>query len=298
LGSGFCVDEAHSIKNPATQRYKHLYKLARQSKYRLLLTGTPLQNNLGELWALLNFLMPNLLSSFATFKRLFSDLSNGQQQEDDEEGDDPSSLAESKLVQRMKGVLSPFLLRRLKSEVSKELSPKQEFVEKCGMAEHQKLKYVDLVQQSKTMWEKYQTARANGGELLLQKETLSTLHDDEENDPSSSSPSSFSRKKKHRSGTMMSNILIQLCKVCFSLWTLSLTLLSHLRSVDVQHTFVVSTSFHGQSGEGDGEGACEGQRTVGELDDGRDSGHFEKLQRFPTSSTLCGIQLLVLSQTH
>ncbi len=60
------LDEAHHIKNFETKRWQTLLSL--QSKRRLLLTGTPLQNNLMELWSLMHFLMPKIFQSHAQFK--------------------------------------------------------------------------------------------------------------------------------------------------------------------------------------------------------------------------------------
>ena len=63
------VDEAHKIKNEESQISKRLRQL--DSRYRLLLTGTPLQNNLHELWSLLNFLLPEIFSSADAFDEMF-----------------------------------------------------------------------------------------------------------------------------------------------------------------------------------------------------------------------------------
>ena len=82
-----------------------------QSSNRLLLTGTPLQNNLHELWALLNFLLPDLFASSDDFDSWFNTSSLS--------GDDS-------LVKRLHAILRPFLLRRIKSEVEKGLPPKKE----------------------------------------------------------------------------------------------------------------------------------------------------------------------------
>ncbi len=68
------VDEAHKIKNEESQISKKLRQL--DTRYRLLLTGTPLQNNLHELWALLNFLLPEVFTSSEEFDEWF-DLSGG-----------------------------------------------------------------------------------------------------------------------------------------------------------------------------------------------------------------------------
>ena len=75
-----------------------------KSNYRLLITGTPLQNNLHELWALLNFLLPEVFKNAQDFDEWF------QIDGDDEQGE---------VVQQLHKVLRPFLLRRLKSEVER-----------------------------------------------------------------------------------------------------------------------------------------------------------------------------------
>jgi len=64
------VDEAHKLKNEDSQISKRLRQL--DSRYRLLLTGTPLQNNLHELWSLLNFLLPEIFSSSDDFDEWFN----------------------------------------------------------------------------------------------------------------------------------------------------------------------------------------------------------------------------------
>jgi SWI/SNF-related matrix-associated actin-dependent regulator of chromatin subfamily A member 5 len=82
-----------------------------KTQNRLLLTGTPLQNNLHELWALLNFLLPDVFSSSEDFDEWFNT---------------NTCLGDDSLVARLHGVLKPFLLRRLKADVEKSLLPKIE----------------------------------------------------------------------------------------------------------------------------------------------------------------------------
>jgi len=103
------IDEAHRIKNEKSK----LSEIVREFRTanRLLLTGTPLQNNLHELWALLNFLLPEVFTSSEDFDEWFNS---------------SSCLEDNDLVKRLHSVLRPFLLRRLKSEVEKRLLPKKE----------------------------------------------------------------------------------------------------------------------------------------------------------------------------
>ena len=79
------------------------------SLHRLLITGTPLQNNLHELWALLNFLLPDLFTSSEEFDDMFRT-------------DDVTEKAD--MLQQLHRVLRPFMLRRVKKDVAKDLPPK------------------------------------------------------------------------------------------------------------------------------------------------------------------------------
>nr|XP_004508305.1 ISWI chromatin-remodeling complex ATPase CHR11-like isoform X1 [Cicer arietinum] len=123
------IDEAHRIKNENSLLSKtmRLYN----TNYRLLITGTPLQNNLHELWSLLNFLLPEIFSSAETFDEWFQISGENDQQE---------------VVQQLHKVLRPFLLRRLKSDVEKGLPPKKETILKVGMSQMQKQYYKALLQ--------------------------------------------------------------------------------------------------------------------------------------------------------
>lgn len=109
------VDEGHRIKNMNCKLIKELKRL--DTANRLLLTGTPLQNKLAELWSLLNFLLPDVFTDLSLFQEWFDDI-----------GDTSSLSSNSELVASLHSILRPFLLRRLKTDVEYELPPKREYV--------------------------------------------------------------------------------------------------------------------------------------------------------------------------
>lgn len=134
------LDEAQNIKNFKSQRWQLLLNF--QTEQRLLLTGTPLQNNLMELWSLMHFLMPNVFQSHREFKEWFSNPMTGMI-----EGN--SEYNES-IIKRLHKVLRPFLLRRLKSEVEKQMPKKYEHVIMCRLSNRQRFLYDDFMSRAKT----------------------------------------------------------------------------------------------------------------------------------------------------
>ncbi|XP_017490959.1 PREDICTED: chromatin-remodeling complex ATPase chain Iswi-like [Rhagoletis zephyria] len=122
------IDEAHRIKNEKSKLSEIIREF--KSTNRLLLTGTPLQNNLHELWALLNFLLPDVFNSSEDFDSWFNT---------------NSCLGDKSLVERLHYVLRPFLLRRLKSEVEKKLPPKIETKIYVGLSRMQREWYTKIL---------------------------------------------------------------------------------------------------------------------------------------------------------
>ncbi|KAF7303328.1 SNF2 family helicase ATPase [Mycena kentingensis (nom. inval.)] len=111
------LDEAQNIKNSSSVRWKTL--LGFHCRNRLLLTGTPIQNSMQELWALLHFIMPSLFDSHDEFNEWFSkDIENAAENKG-------SKLNEHQL-RRLHMILKPFMLRRVKRHVQNELSEKIE----------------------------------------------------------------------------------------------------------------------------------------------------------------------------
>lgn len=127
------LDEAQRIKNIDSVLSKDLRSL--RTRNRILLTGTPLQNNLKELWSLLNFLMPKLFESADEFNDLF--IVSG------EEEDDPES--QQKIIKQIHRLLKPFMLRRLKLDVEGNLPTKKEIYMFIGLTQLQKQLYKTII---------------------------------------------------------------------------------------------------------------------------------------------------------
>ncbi len=124
------IDEAHRLKNDASMFSTTVRSFSTAN--RLLLTGTPLQNNLHELWALLNFLLPDIFSSADQFDEWFN------LEIDDED-------SKKNMISQLHKILRPFMLRRLKADVAKGLPPKTETIVMVGMSKMQKQLYKKLL---------------------------------------------------------------------------------------------------------------------------------------------------------
>lgn len=134
------LDEAHLIKNWKSQRWQTLLNF--NSKRRILLTGTPLQNDLMELWSLMHFLMPHVFQSHQEFKDWFCNPISGMV-----EGQEKVNV---EVIDRLHNVLRPFILRRLKRDVEKQLPMKHEHVIYCRLSKRQRNLYEDFIASSET----------------------------------------------------------------------------------------------------------------------------------------------------
>lgn len=120
--SSMVLDEAQQIKNAGTQRAKLLFQL--DGDFRLALSGTPIENHLGELWSLFSFINPGLLGSLGEFKRRFGKAVK-----------DPQHMA------MLRAVISPFILRRLKQQVLTELPDKTEIIHHISLSPEERQLY-------------------------------------------------------------------------------------------------------------------------------------------------------------
>jgi superfamily II DNA or RNA helicase len=122
------LDEAHAIKNYNTKTSKAAMSL--QADFRVILTGTPIQNHLGEIWNLFQFINPGLLGSLQYFNDAFIRIDN------------------EKSRARLKKLITPFILRRTKTAVLEELPPKTEIVRKITLSEEELVFYETIRRQA------------------------------------------------------------------------------------------------------------------------------------------------------
>ncbi|CAI5730360.1 unnamed protein product [Peronospora destructor] len=145
------LDEAHNIKNWKSLRWQTL--LTFSSQRRLLLTGTPLQNNVLELWALMHFLMPS----------------------DPAQSGDNGVEGGKDLVAQLHGIIRPFVLRRLKKDVAKQLPGKFEHVITCQLSRRQRFLYEDFISRSATRRAMFGRGKGRGANFMSMMNVLMQL---------------------------------------------------------------------------------------------------------------------------
>lgn len=122
------LDEAHAIKNHNAQANEAVRRL--NAKHRLCLSGTPIENNLGEMWSLFDFLMPGSLGSLEDFKQEY-------RTPIEEHGD-------ARRLESLREVVRPYILRRTKDTVAKDLPPKTELVRAVELSQAQRELYESI----------------------------------------------------------------------------------------------------------------------------------------------------------
>ncbi|OUM61580.1 hypothetical protein PIROE2DRAFT_62410 [Piromyces sp. E2] len=131
------LDEGHMMKNMTSLRYKHLMSI--NSDCRFLLTGTPIQNTLQELISLLTFIMPRLFITDEVSLRKIFEVKTGT-----------AAFLSTERVNKAKQIMDPFVLRRKKDEVLKELPKKYEKVVYCELTESQKKLYQEAIETTRS----------------------------------------------------------------------------------------------------------------------------------------------------
>ncbi|NOQ35790.1 MAG: ATP-dependent helicase [Methylococcaceae bacterium] len=145
------ADEAQAIKNMQTKRSKAA--MALQADFKLITTGTPIENHLGELWNLFNFINPGLLGSIKRFNEQYA----GAIENTHDYG----------TQQRLKKLLRPFILRRLKSDVLTELPPKTEITLHVELSDEEKAMYEALRRNAMKTMDQLKAQEASQGQQQL-----------------------------------------------------------------------------------------------------------------------------------
>lgn len=145
------LDEAQAIKSSQSSRWKNL--LSFHCRNRLLLTGTPIQNSMQELWALLHFIMPSLFDSHDEFNEWFS--------RDIESHAEANTKLNQQQLRRLHMILKPFMLRRVKRNVQSELGDKIEIDVLCDLTQRQAKLYQVLKSQISGAYDAIENAAGN-----------------------------------------------------------------------------------------------------------------------------------------
>ena len=148
---GVILDEAQNVKNPVSQQARAARRL--EADYRVALTGTPVENHVGDLWAIMHFLNPGLLGSQAQFKRnYFEPIQNGRDED---------------AAERLKRATGPFVLRRLKTDRSiiDDLPDRQETKQYCSLTREQVTLYEAVLRDAETRIEDTEGIQRRGSIL-------------------------------------------------------------------------------------------------------------------------------------
>ncbi len=152
------LDEAQHIKNRSTQNAQAVKRL--RADHRLVLTGTPIENSVADLWSIMDFLMPGYLGPYERFRAGY--------EAPIARGGDEGEAAQARLRRKLR----PFLLRRLKQEVARDLPPRIEKLAACSMTRDQQMVYKNLLEASQR---KVSDLVARQGFQRARMEILTTL---------------------------------------------------------------------------------------------------------------------------
>jgi superfamily II DNA or RNA helicase len=156
--SAAILDEAQHIKNRSTQNAQAAKRI--RARHRLVLTGTPIENSVADLWSIMDYLMPGYLGSHETFRTHY-EMPIGR-------GGQDAEVAQARLRRK----LHPFLLRRVRTEVAKDLPPRIEKISPCALSPDQQLVYAEVLNASRR---RLQDMVAKQGFNRCRMEVLSTL---------------------------------------------------------------------------------------------------------------------------
>jgi SNF2 family DNA or RNA helicase len=122
------LDESQAIKNPSSQTASSVNQL--RARHKIVMTGTPVENSITDLWSQINFLNPGILGHFNYFSKKFVSSIEKEGNEED--------------TKSLKNIVRPFILRRTKEQVASDLPSKTEKIVYCEMSEEQKQKYESI----------------------------------------------------------------------------------------------------------------------------------------------------------
>ena len=171
------ADEAHKLKNKDSKI--SMVSRTMNTRNRLLLTGTPLQNNLLELWALLNFMMPEVFSSDDDFKLWFDFGEDGKPS--GAEADAEQNNKNLSIIEGLHKILRPFLLRRTKADLATKLPDKIEMIVNTSMSSMQFDIYEKLLKSQSIFTEKSKSNARQLNNLLMQVSCLNLIEIPESN---------------------------------------------------------------------------------------------------------------------
>ena len=144
------LDEAQHIKNPGTANAHSCKSL--KARHKMVLTGTPLENSPEDLWSIFDFLHPNLLGSFAAFKREYANIGESEE-----------------LRRDLAARTAPFIMRRVKSAVAPELPPREDINMFCSMEPEQRKLYDSILSEGREVLAELEKspARARKGNMQI-----------------------------------------------------------------------------------------------------------------------------------